>query len=78
MDLGCSTEMIDHNLDIIQKMEQARKDFFFRDIANKEKKRGKYKMGSPGPIDTGDVALNELYSDDEHANTELEKDHFGQ
>lgn len=35
-------------------------------------------MGSPGPIDTGDVALNELYSDDEHANTELEKDHFGQ
>lgn len=28
IDLGCSLDMVEHNLDIIRNMEQARKDMF--------------------------------------------------
>ena len=42
IDLGCSIYMIDKNLDIIKKLEEARRDMYFQNIKTKndgEKKR---------------------------------------
>ena len=39
IDSGCSIDMIDRNLDIIKKMEMARKEMYFQNIQN-DKARG--------------------------------------
>lgn len=36
IDLGCSIDMVEHNLDVINKMEQSKKDFYFYNINNRK------------------------------------------
>lgn len=73
VDLGCSIGMINQNLDIIAKMEQSRKDFYFQNIANKPKKDEDKKTNL---IDTGEVSLKELCSNEDHSDAEIEMDYF--
>lgn len=73
IDLGCSIGLINQNLDIIAKMEQSRKDFYIQNIANKGKKEEDQKTSL---IDTGDVDLKELCSDEDHSDAEMEMDYF--
>lgn len=48
IDLGCSIKMVYHNLNIISKMEQVRKDFYIQNIVNEN---SVHEPNSPGPID---------------------------
>lgn len=73
INLGCSIDMVEHNLDIIKNMEQSRKDFFQQNIASKN---NIHEPSSPGTIDIGDADLKDLCSENEHFDAELEEDYF--
>lgn len=57
IDIGCSIEMVERNIDIIHKMEQPRKDFFIQNIVNKN---NTLQPSSPGPIDIGNADISTL------------------
>ena len=74
VDLGCTIDMVNQNLDHIANMEQARRDLYLHTIKNQE---GETKINSsPSHIDIGDVVLEELSSRDDHSDTELELDYY--
>lgn len=73
VDLGCSIEMVNHNIDLIDNMEQARRDIYLQSLINNKKDR---ETSSPDPIDTGDAILEELCSDQDHSDTEVEVDYY--
>lgn len=72
--LGCSIDMIDQNLNLFDKMEQARRDFYLQNQANKKKGN---EPSSPGPTDTWDAMLSKLRSEDDHSDADLEMDYYG-
>ena len=74
IDLGCSINMVESNLDIIAKMEQCRKEFYLQHICQKKEEEGHH--DGSNLIDIGDVDLKELCSDEDHSDAELEMDHF--
>lgn len=71
IDLGCSIEMVEHNLEIIEKMEQVRKDFYIQNIADKKDIQ---EPSSLGPIGTGGTDISELCSDNDHSDAEVDSD----
>ncbi|XBI13318.1 hypothetical protein VPH35_140065 [Triticum aestivum] len=74
IDLGCSINMIESNLDIIARMEQCRKEFYLQHICKTKEEEGQ--LGEPNLIDIGAVDLKEICSGDENSDAELEMDHF--
>lgn len=62
--------MVEHNLKIIDYMEQVQKDFYFQNIVNEKKN-----PSSLGPIDIGDTNFTELCSDNDHSDAEVEEDY---
>ena len=62
IDLGCSMEMIDTNIDIMRNLEQARQDIMKQNLVNDKLE---VLISSPVHIDTGDADLEEFYSDKE-------------
>ena len=69
IDLGCSLDMIDTNLEIMRNLEQARRDVFRQNL-----KDNVVDMTSSSPvhIDTGDVDIEELLSNQENEKTDTE------
>lgn len=65
--------MVEHNLQLIEKMEQARKDFYFQKLVGVEIDND---LSSPSPIDIGDADLSELCSDGENSEAEMECDYL--
>ena len=63
IDLGCSLEMINTNIDIMRILEQARQDIMNQVIANDKVEEI---PSSPVHIDTGDADLDDLCSDGEN------------
>lgn len=65
---------VDQNLNLIANMELARRDMYLQKIATKNDKK---EDSSPGPIDTGDALLQELCSNEDHSNAEIETNYYG-
>ena len=63
IDLGCSIEMIETNLDIMRDLEQARVDIIKNNLKHHG---GEMEPSSSVHIDTGDAELEELCSDQEN------------
>ena len=63
IDLGCTIDMIDHNLDIIRKMEQSRHDFYNQQMNKEEASKTDIDIEL---IEVGDVNIKDLCSDDDH------------
>ena len=83
IDLGCSIDMIDKKLDIINKMEKARRDIYFQNI-KREKKDEEKKSGeiveecrdTPVYINNGDVDIDGLCTDLDHSDAEIEEQQY--
>lgn len=73
IDLGCTIQMIDHNLDIIRKMEQSRHDFYNQQMNKEEASKTDIDINL---IDVGDVDIKDLCSDDDHSDSNLEMDYY--
>ena len=72
IDLGCTIYMVNQNLEIIERMEQSRKDFYFTHLKQKET----VVQNEISLIDTGDLSLKELCSDGDHSDAEMEMDYY--
>ena len=83
IDLGCSVDMIAKNVDIINKMERARREIYFQSVKREnidevgETKR-EMEEGSDTPvyINTGDMNVDELCSDLEHSDADIEEQQY--
>ena len=81
IDLGCSIEMIDKNTEIINKMEVARRELYFQNIKREKsgksgeecEENDKSEKDVPVYINTGDITLEELCSDYEHSDVDIEE-----
>ena len=79
--MGCSIEMIDKNIEIINRMEIARRELYFQNIKREEsgktgeecKEEGDNKKEVPTYINTGDITLEELCSDYDHSDVDIEE-----
>ena len=72
VELGCTIDLVNQNIDLIVNMEQTRRELYLQNIKNQE---GETKINSsPSSIDIGDVVLEELCTEDGHSDTELELD----
>lgn len=82
IDLRCSIDMVDKNLETIRKMEIARREIYFQNIAGKRKEEEGIKYmesksyNTPVHINTGDVNVAELCSDIEHSDAEMEEQQY--
>ena len=74
IDLGCALDMVAQNLDLISNMEQARRDIYLQNSINKN--REEKKDDSPSLIDIEDVELEDLYSEGDNTEDDIEKDHY--
>ena len=74
IDLGCALDMVTHNLDLISNMEQARRDIYLQNLINKnrEEKKDDY----PSLIDIGDVELEDLCSEGDTSDDDVENEHY--
>ena len=72
VDLRCTIDMVNQNLDQIANMEQARRDIYLQSLKNKEEKRGELFKS----IDIGDADLEDLCSEADHSDVELELDYY--
>lgn len=70
IDLRCTLDMIDTNVGLMRRLEVARLDMYLSKEKDNMKDKSFY---SPGPIDTGDAHLNELLSDGENSEADLEE-----
>lgn len=73
IDLGCSIEMINQNIDLVASMEQARRDIYLQSL-NIQKNIDE--PSSSNQIDIGDAVLEELCSDQDHSDVEMEMDYY--
>ena len=74
IDLGCALDMVNQNLDLISNMEQARRDLYLQSIKNKEERKGE--GSSPSLIDIGDVELEDLCSEGDNSEGDIEIEHY--
>ena len=65
IDLGCSIDMVDNNLEIMRNLEQARQDMMRQNLNDSVQEMT---HSSPVHIDTGDADLEEFCSDTESEN----------
>ena len=82
IDLGCSIEMVEKNLEAINKMEIARRELYLQNI-KKEREMGvkndetqRNPPDTPVLIDTGDLTIEELCSDLENSDADMEEEHY--
>ena len=72
VELGCTIDLVNQNIDLIVNMEHTRRELYLQNIKNQE---GETKINSsPSSIDIGDVVLEELCTEAGHSATELELD----
>lgn len=74
VELGCTIDLVNQNLELISNMEQARRNLYLQNIKNQEEEERT--KSSPSPIDIGDAVLEDLCSGDDHSDAELELDYY--
>ena len=74
VELGCTIDLVNQNLELISNMEQARRNLYLQNIKNQEEEERT--KSSPSPIDIGDAVLEDLCLGDDHSDAELELDYY--
>ena len=74
VELGCTIDLVNQNLDLIANMEQARRDIYLQNSINKN--REEKKDDSPSLIDIGDVELEDLCSGGENSEGDIEIEYY--
>ena len=71
IDLGCSLDMVETNLEIMRKLEKVRYDLMIQ--ASKNNNETANEQSSPVRIDTGDAAIEELCLDGDNSDLDIEE-----
>ena len=70
IDVGCTLDMIENNVELMKKLEVARLDMY---ISKERDSNKENTFCSPSIIDTGDAYLNELLSNGENYKASMEE-----